>query len=460
MRKRPTKEQFDQQVMKFIGELRQEMIAGIHALDEYLPSEKSLEQRFKLSNHSIRKGLEQLVEEGWIEKIPSVGNRVITRRPPVKLSLACNVITLRNLAFEKLLEDFHQLYPWITVEPVIGQRIPGVNEQHGTIETDAIIIDNFQFQQLLEKNLVSHLETCQPVKDIYRRLYPLFSTNQELYMMPVVLSPLVLCYNKQHFAEKGLAEPDGSWTWEDLIHYAEVLSDDKGRYGFGFHLQSHYRWPLFLMQSGECFRWDDARLEDMRNSKLLDSVKLCKDILHNRKAIPLYLSENNDDIDQMFFEGKLSMTLNTYMGLNGWNHMDLDYGISPVPYIDELRTLVISLGVGISKETAHQEETRLFAQYLTSERAQSIIFKHTMSVPALSMRSLSLKDKEIFAPERYYLFRETLGSFRTHADLNISASDFTKLASLLKPYWANMIDEEELCKRIETMLSRETWEKN
>lgn len=51
------------------------------------------------------------------------------------------------------------------------------------------------------------------------------------------------------------------------------------------------------------------------------------------KAVPLYLSENNDDIDQLFMEGKLSMTLNTYMSLNGWNEMGVEYDISPVPYL-------------------------------------------------------------------------------------------------------------------------------
>ncbi|TNJ53408.1 GntR family transcriptional regulator [Paenibacillus hemerocallicola] len=37
-------------------------------------SEKILVVRFGLSNNSIRAGLEQLVKEGWIEKIPRVGN--------------------------------------------------------------------------------------------------------------------------------------------------------------------------------------------------------------------------------------------------------------------------------------------------------------------------------------------------------------------------------------------------
>src|SRR5690606_32695659 len=111
----------------------------------------------------------------------------------------------------------------------------------------------------------------------------------------------------------------------DLMRAAEKLSDGKGRYGFCFHVPTKNRWPVFLLQSGESFEWEGGALKELRGSMLLESMSVCKRILHNRTAFPLYLSENNDDIDRMFLEGKVSMTLSSYMGMNGWQSANIEY---------------------------------------------------------------------------------------------------------------------------------------
>ncbi|TMV48748.1 extracellular solute-binding protein [Paenibacillus mesophilus] len=454
MRRRPSKEQFGHQLERVAKELRDEMIAGKWACGSFLPPEKSLETRFRLSNYSIRLGLEQLVKEGWIEKIPGVGNRVVADRPPVKLTAACNNVTLRNLKLPGLLEQFRRLHPWISVELRISSgSVPGIDLSERMLEDDLVLMDNVQFQQLSELHMTHVFEPLTGKWDLYPQFSKHFSTEDRLLLLPIVLSPLVLCYNKAHFRDSGLAEPNGSWTWNDLIRHAEQLNDGKGRYGFAFHIQSMYRWPLFLMQSGERFEWNGAKLRDIRGSRLLEGLKLCKEMLHNRKAVPLYLSENNDDIDRLFMEGKLSMTLNTYMGLNGWNAKEIEYDISPVPYMDSLKTLLITLGVGVSSSSRHKEEAKLFADFLASSEAQAYIHQHTLSIPGLATLPLTSGERTIYSPVRYMLFRETMGSYRTHADMNISSAAFISLANLLKPYWANMIDEDELCERLSEALS-------
>lgn len=455
MSKRPTKEQYNQQIESMAKVLRDEMIDGKYKAGDFLPSEKSLMERFQLSNHSIRGGLDLLVQEGWLEKIPRVGNRVATGRPRVNLTLECNVVTLRNLELRGLLEEFHSLYPWITVHLKVGGAIPGVNLDTNTISSDIIIVDSFQFQQMVEYETVKELAPLTMKPDIYPMLNHMYSDEGQLYMLPIVMSPLVLCYNKEHFREKGLVEPNGSWTWTDLIRNAEILSEGNKRYGFGFHIQSIYRWPMFLLQSGECFEWDGSNLADFRGSKLLDSIKLCKEILHNRKAFPLYLSDSNDDTHYMFMDGKISMTLNTYMGFNGWNHGELEYDISPVPNMGEMRTLLTSLGVGICRHSPNQEEAMLLLDFLTSSQAQGYIQKHTLSIPSLASLPIDIGDKTIYRPSRFMLFREIMATFRSLSDLNIPTNAFKPLFDLLKAYWASLIDEDELCERISRTISDE-----
>jgi multiple sugar transport system substrate-binding protein len=177
-------------------------------------------------------------------------------------------------------------------------------------------------------------------------------------------------------------------------------------------------------------------------------MRVSKSIIHNRKAYPLFLSENNRDTLQLFMEGKLSMILNSYMGLNVWKHIDLDYDVSPIPFIHEPRTMMICLGLGINARSEHMEEAMLLADYLGSARASRLIANRTLSIPALRPLPALEPDASVRRPERYGLYREILFSCRTHADLNIPLMAFPAIFQPLKAYWADMIDEDELCARI------------
>lgn len=458
MRHRPTKEQFNRQLEQMVLELRSEIINGQYAPGDCLPSEKALVTRFGMSNNSIRTGLEQLVREGWIEKIPRVGNRVAAGRPPVKLKLVCNSLPIRNLNLRPLLDMFHRKYPWIMVEIAQVTAIDGFFDEAGHIRGDMILLENNQYWQMADRGLEHELEKLEEKPELYPQVTKLFVTEDGLLLQPLIFSPIVLCYNRAHFRECGLLEPDGSWTWDDLMRHAEKLSDGKSRYGFCFHIPSDNRWPVFLLQSMERFEWDGAGLKDLRGSKLLESMKICKRIIHNRKAFPLYLSESNDDIDRMFMEGKVSMTLNSYIGLNGWSDSDIEYDISPVPFIHELRTLAIALGAGISRYTRHKEEAMLLIDYLTSTEAQSFIRSRTMSVPSLGTLPTALEESAIFRPSRYMMYREVMASLRTLAELNLPHVQVRTMYAQLKAYWADLIDEDELCDRLMQVLSRKVEE--
>jgi len=70
---------FQERLDHFVNVIRTEIVNGIREEGTYLPAESALAKQFELSNKSIRKGLEQLVEEGLIVKIDRVGSMVTPR---------------------------------------------------------------------------------------------------------------------------------------------------------------------------------------------------------------------------------------------------------------------------------------------------------------------------------------------------------------------------------------------
>ncbi|RKN80434.1 extracellular solute-binding protein [Paenibacillus ginsengarvi] len=448
MKGRQLHKHFRERLETIVQTLRDEILDGRYAVGSFLPSELALAQRFRISNKSLRSGLAALVKEGLIEKVPSVGNRVVTRRTRVTLTLLSPPTMLRDINLMKLLEDFGTIHPWIRIETIFGFA----NEQY--VPADLCILNRLQFREMVEADDYAKLEPLQPSGDAYPFLTDAFAHKEHVYAQPFIFSPIVLCYNKEHFRERNVPEPDGSWTWEHLIRAAAELSVEGERFGICFHLPSEHRWPLFLVQSGETFQWEAGGSKSIEGTRLLDSMRLCKSIIRNRTIFPFFLSENNDDTQNLFAEGKVSMILNNYMSMNDLANTRLPYDISPVPFESEPRTLLVTCGIGIYRHSAKKEAAALLVDYFVSERGQDFIRRTTTSIPAC--KQVAERDFEksgMNRPSRYGLFREILFSMRNHSELNIPAACFKPLLQPLKAYWSDLIDERQLCARIQKTLS-------
>lgn len=452
MRVKPTHEQFQMQLQEMIRTLKERIIAGDYKQGDYLPSEKRLAAEFGMSNNSIRQGLEVLVKENWIEKVERVGNRVKTTKTPVTLKLACNDNMLRNISLDGLLAEFQRKFPWITVQVQIFSSMPGQNKGPDD-DIDVMLISDYQFYALAEAGKLDLLETVDIHPGVYPFLNSGFMEDNHLYAVPIVFTPVVLAYNKRHFRKFGIAEPHGGWTWDDLLHAAELLAGN-GLYGVYFHLPDMNRWPIFLLQSGERFEWDGTDARNIQNTRLLESIKVCKRVVQNRQVYPYYMSQGNIEVGRLFEEEKVSMIMTSYMGMNIFNNSSLEYDIAPLPYMHDPRTLQIVIGGAINRQSRHKEEAKCLIDYFASYEGQHYIRQHTLSIPALQRLSeVEVESSVSNIPTRYSLYREMIFSYRSHRDLNIPQAKFGPLFNELKAYWGNLIDEEEVCKRIRHALS-------
>jgi multiple sugar transport system substrate-binding protein len=422
-------------------------VEGTYPPESYLPSEIALSKRFSLSNKSLRKGLEVLEKEGYIRKIPRVGNQIVPPRPQAVIRFGCSQTIMRDLRLEDLIDEFHLLHPHIRVEAVpYTSVVPEITGRGGTL--DLFSANVYQFLEIVRQGLTAQLEVLPEPEDTHPFLLEPFRHEGKLFVQPLGFAPIVLCYNKAHFAESDVPEPDGSWSWDELIEHATALSNGAGRYGFGFHAISENRWPIFMLQSGSRSEWEEPWKSESLRRKLVKNMRICKDILHNRAMTPLYLSEDDKEITRLFVEGKISMLLTNYAQMNDFTNTELEYDISPVPVQHDPATLLITIGASVCKHAAHKEEAHRFLRFMASRHAQELIQSGTLTVPSYRPLLAQPVAGKVKRPERYTLFREIMFMFRTHKDLHFSEALRPKLLYVLKEYWANLIDEEQLCDRM------------
>lgn len=453
---------FRSRLNEMVEQLREGIAAGIYKNGSYLPTEKALAKQFRLSNKTVRKGLEQLTAEGLIEKIPRVGSVVIAKPDaafsvspaPATVMLGCSSPHEKELILPRLVEDFHTLFPSIRVEtvglPTAAGFLPTLQACLDNALIDVFTIKDRLFREIVEAGGIEALEPRPANGPYYTFLNDTFTEGNVLYAQPLVFSPLVMAYNLRHFREAGVTEPDASWTWAETVAQAERLSVPGQRYGLHFNVLLDERWPLFLLQGGNEHAAESGSVE-----RWLEGVRLCKTIIRNHTIFPDRLYGSDRDVGTLFLQGRTSMIVTGYESLNRFANSELEYDISSVPYMNSPRTLLSVTGVAVNKRSNRKAEARCFADYLSSPRAQKLLREHTLSIPALkpAAEAPPTDSQPLNRPSRFQLYRDIIPGFRQYDDLRLPTGAIRPLHETLKNYWADLLDEQALREQVEAILA-------
>ncbi|TMV51263.1 extracellular solute-binding protein [Paenibacillus mesophilus] len=435
-----------------VSRLRQEIVTGKRPSGEFLPSEKALADQFELSNQSVRKGLDILVGEGLINKIPRVGNKVVGPRvdavSTVKFGFHSSVASEASIL--QLIAMFQGANPHIKVQavPLTSSSFHYIGNYFAGGILDAVMMNYTDFHDCLESGGRELLETLPRNPDIYPFLSDAFTSDGQLLVQPFIFSPLLLAYNRAHFAEKGLSEPDSSWTWHDLIRAAELLAVPNERLGFHFDFYSANRWPLLALQSDAKFeRGDDGAIR-LAGTRMMEALRTCREI--KRELSHLSDGVATGESERMLAKGKASMIVTSFFYLNYLHNNPVPFDVAPVPHFGTPRSLLLSIGLAVNRRSKRKEPALKLLEFLTSAEAQLFIRKHTYSLPALRSAAEWVGEEKMYRPSRFSLFRETIPGFRFFTDLGINAGELSRLNRDLKLYWAGLDTESTLCAQIES----------
>lgn len=457
MARKTSRSTFRSRLDVMVKSLRGDIIAGKRNPGDFLPSELALGEEFQLSKMSVRKGLDILVSEGFIEKVPRVGNRIVRPQtaPGAAIKFGYYPNLMRDAKLQTLIDRFHTRHPHIRVELI---PIPYADDQPSAIEyfkrdmIDVATINYHHFQHVVADD--RSMELLQPLprsEEIYPFLQQPFMVDGAPRVLPLIFSPIVLCYNKDHFRDAGVPEPDSGWTWQDVADQSAKLSNGKDRYGFFYHLVSDNRWPIFLLQSGHVFRRNaDNRLE-FRNERVMEGLRIGRDLIRKQEPYP-YLSENDSDAVRLFAQQKASMILASYFNLNALRHADFSFDIAPLPTFREPKTLLLLIGLAIHSRSPNKEAAAAFVRFLLSYESQLFIRQNTLSIPGLKKAAEWQGETSVPHPSRFHLFREIVPTFRLYTELNLSAEQLMRIRQELKLFWSQIDDLETVCRRLEDLL--------
>ncbi|MFK7691794.1 extracellular solute-binding protein [Paenibacillus sp. HJGM_3] len=448
---------FRERLDHMIQELRGEIMTGKRGAGEFLPSERDLVRQFRLSNKLIRIGLEQLVAEGLIHKIPRVGNQVAERTDgrPTLLRFGYHSTLDDEAGMAALLEAFHREHPNIVVQTVpltYHLYYDTVRNYMDSGLLDVVTMNTTNFLQFQAQDSLSMFEPVETDGSIYPFLEDAFRHEGQTWVRPFLYSPLILCYNCDQLEEAGVSVPFEPASWEELIRTASRLTVENIRFGLYFFLQSKNRWPVFLLQSGVVAAQYPLPLEDTAD-RILEGLQACRDILYAENAFPVFLSESDALAEDLLRDGRISIIITTYFALSRLRGSNIRYDLAPLPSLREERTLLLTIGLAINRRSKVKVAAKTFADFLLSDAAQRHIGRTTLSIPAIRLDPEERPEPSpSYRPPNFDLYREIEPTFRHLSDMGLSVKLLDGIMKEARLFWAKMQDKSETRERLVRLL--------
>ncbi|GGS96599.1 ABC transporter substrate-binding protein [Streptomyces griseoviridis] len=232
--------------------------------------------------------------------------------------------------------------------------------------------------------------------------------------VPLYSMAYALYYNKQMFADAGIAKPPA--TWDELVAAGRKLAQDgKGALGAeGSNLSEnvHHAY-VFARQHGVDFFTDDGR-PDFTDGHAVAAVKQYVDLMAKDKVIAPGNAEyaQNQSVSD-FAKGRNAMLLWQSAAANLTSQgMDPGaYGIAPVPVQSgapgpgtQVNSLVTGINIAVFKNTDNLSGAKKFVKFMTGAEEQKILNKAYSSIPPVE----AAQSDPAFATPDNKVLKETL----------------------------------------------------
>jgi multiple sugar transport system substrate-binding protein len=218
----------------------------------------------------------------------------------------------------------------------------------------------------------------------------------DVYGLPRDISVDVLYYNKDIFDAVGVAYPDDTWTWDDLLAAAQKLTvvEDSGRvtrYALG-------------MEGGKYQDWIGQNrgsiLDDMRNPTkctltepaAMQAVKFFADMMDNNYAMrDANLSQAGGDA-AVFQSGEVAMIIQNSSRVSAFNaaNMNYDVAVLPIPQGGQRSNAAGGAAWVMSSASTKKDAAWTFLSWLQSSDGGEKLYTESGEIfPALSSTARS-----------------------------------------------------------------------
>lgn len=251
--------------------------------------------------------------------------------------------------------------------------------------------------------------------DIHPVLREMLQVDGKQMEFPFSWNNMVMYYNTDIFADKGVDAPGKDWTWEDFLETSLKIADVQGgaddlfAYSFwGAGMFGMAAWYFNNDTSPLNDTWTESNLMD---PKVAETLQFLADLILKHKVSP---NPQGWDESAQFHAGHLAMrTCGRWCIAGSLNENFESYDLQYQPHLaGPIKTVAGTDGWGLSTATKSPEEAWAVVKFLSNKDASIDMTKAGGNIPTLR----SVAEMPIFAeygPANTAIFYESLDFAKT-----------------------------------------------
>lgn len=352
------------------------MVGQSNPGDQILP-ELKLAKKLNVSHSTVRRALDELVNEGLLERRHGSGTyineiarlqeksgktsisiasffqtNVAARKAPVQKSLRfATYESAKEIAlYHDLINEFEITHPGYNfmLDSYSANDFQYLSEYFHEIEAgngpDIFYLNQNHLFWLIRNRYIRPMDDY--AGNNFDNLDPLvkraITYDKKTWIMPKNLHVFYLLYNKRLFDECGVEYPTPNWTWTDYLNAAKALTridrndERKSIFGAVPHRDYLYLTPLVWSFGGELV--DENGVVKLDSAETVDAIRYAVDLTMKHKVTEPFdqwqywrTTRNPRHIDRPFSRANQAMYLKAGTDLSIYLHDKLDFGVAPIP---------------------------------------------------------------------------------------------------------------------------------
>ena len=212
-----------------------------------------------------------------------------------------------------------------------------------------------------------------------------------IYGVPKDKDNVVLVYNKEMFDAAGVAYPDDTWTWDDMMDASQKVYDATGKYGYLAYNDEQLGYWNFVYQNGGYILDENNVYAGYTNPATADAIKFYVGIQQNEWCPDqTYFTETSPgtaffpEVGCMFLEG----SWNLLAEMQNYPEMVGKWDIAPLPKCpnpasgDGRGTISNGLCYSTAAKGKQLEQVKDVLRFFGSEEGQRIQGESGAAIPA------------------------------------------------------------------------------
>jgi multiple sugar transport system substrate-binding protein len=206
----------------------------------------------------------------------------------------------------------------------------------------------------------------------YDSMYKGDEINGINYAIPLISSVRSLYYNKDIFAQAGIADPPK--TWSELRQDAKTIKEKTGIDAFGIEMTDFEGEAFFsYFAFGNGGGWKKDGKWALNSPENIEAFTFMNDLINTDKVTnPKPTAINRDELQKVFSAGKLTMlmTANFFPTLLKTDAPGLNYGVAPMPVNDgkPQTALFVEDSLMVFKSAKNPQAVGKFLDYFYSDK--------------------------------------------------------------------------------------------